>query len=287
MAELDALISRAEHLLARLENLLPPAQPEPDWNALAWRWRKKNGQGFLQAVTHPHQLQLQDFLGIEAQKKTVVQNTRQFVRGLPANNVLLTGARGTGKSSLVKALLSEFSAQGLRLVEVDKQDLTDLHDITELLRERPEKFIVFCDDLSFDANEPGYKALKVALDGSVSGVSDNMLIYATSNRRNLMPEFMKDNLDTDDIRPGETVDEKVALSERFGVWLSFYAFDQDEYLAIVGGWLKHFGNRRMTPKIRNAALQWSRMRGARSGRVAWQFARDWAGKSELTADERR
>jgi hypothetical protein len=281
MAATDSLIARAEQLLSRLENLLPQAQPEPDWNALAWRWRKKNGQGFLQVVTHPHQLKLQDFLGIEAQKKTVVQNTRQFVQGLPANNVLLTGARGTGKSSLVKALLTEFAPQGLRLVEVDKQDLTDLHDISELLRSRPEKFIVFCDDLSFDANEPGYKALKVALDGSVSGVSDNMLIYATSNRRNLMPEFMKDNLDTDDIRPGETVDEKVALSERFGVWLSFYPFDQDEYLAIVASWLKHFGIRRMTPKIRHAALQWSRLRGARSGRVAWQFARDWAGRQKL------
>lgn len=281
MPDFDALVSRAEQVLARLENLLPQAQPEPDWNALAWRWRKKNGQGFLQAVTHPHHLQLQDFLGIDDQKKVVVQNTRQFVLGLPANNVLLTGARGTGKSSLVKALLTEFSAQGLRLVEMDKQDLTDLHDLTDLLRARPEKFIVFCDDLSFDANEPGYKALKVALDGSVSGVADNMLIYATSNRRNLMPEFMKDNLDTDDIRPGETVDEKVALSERFGVWLSFYAFDQDEYLAIVASWLKHFGIRRMTPKIRHAALQWSHMRGARSGRVAWQFARDWAGKQKI------
>ncbi|MCE9633747.1 MAG: ATP-binding protein [Methylophilales bacterium] len=281
MPDFDALVSRAEQVLVRLENLLPQAQPEPDWNALAWRWRKKNGQGFLQAVTHPHHLQLQDFLGIEDQKKTVVQNTRQFVQGLPANNVLLTGARGTGKSSLVKALLTEFSAQGLRLVEMDKQDLTDLHDLTDLLRSRPEKFIVFCDDLSFDANEPGYKALKVALDGSVSGVADNMLIYATSNRRNLMPEFMKDNLDTDDIRPGETVDEKVALSERFGVWLSFYAFDQDEYLAIVASWLKHFGIRRMTPKIRHAALQWSHMRGARSGRVAWQFARDWSGKQKI------
>ena len=281
MDKLDSFLTRAEHVLTRLEALLPQAQPETDWNALAWRWRKKNGQGFLQAVTHPHHLQLQDFLGIEAQKKTVMQNTRQFVCGLPANNVLLTGARGTGKSSLVKALLTEFGNDGLRLIEVDKQDLTDLHDITELLRERPEKFIVFCDDLSFDVNEPGYKALKVALDGSVSGVADNMLIYATSNRRNLMPEFMKDNLEADDIRPGETVDEKVALSERFGVWLSFYAFDQDEYLAIVGGWLKHFGIRRMTPKIRNAALQWSRMRGARSGRVAWQFARDWAGQQQL------
>ena len=281
MPDFDALVSRAEQVFARLENLLPQAQPEPDWNALAWRWRKKNGQGFLQAVTHPHHLQLQDFLGIDDQKKVVVQNTRQFVQGLPANNVLLTGARGTGKSSLVKALLTEFSAQGLRLVEMDKQDLTDLHDLTDLLRSRPEKFIVFCDDLSFDANEPGYKALKVALDGSVSGVADNMLIYATSNRRNLMPEFMKDNLDTDDIRPGETVDEKVALSERFGVWLSFYAFDQDEYLAIVASWLKHFGIRRMTPKIRHAALQWSHMRGARSGRVAWQFARDWSGKQKI------
>jgi len=278
MANIDTLISHAEQLLQRLEAVLPKAVSAPDWDALAWRWHK----GALKAVKHPHHLQLQDFLGIDDQKAKVLQNTRQFVQGQLANNVLLTGARGTGKSSLVKALLTEFSAQGLRLIEVDKHDLIDLHDITELLRDRPEKFIIFCDDLTFDANEPGYKALKVALDGSVAGVADNMLIYATSNRRNLMPEFMADNLAAaDEIRPGETIDEKIALSERFGVWCSFYAFDQDEYLAIVQSWLKRFGVGRMTPKIRHAALQWSLSRGSRSGRVAWQFARDWAGKQQL------
>lgn len=278
---MDTLIARAEVLLQRLEALLPPAPVVPDWSATAYRWRRVQGRGQLQPVHASHRIALADLRDVELQKTALVRNTRQFLQGLPANNALLTGARGTGKSSLVKALLNEFAQDGLRLVEVDKADLTDLMDIADLLRGRPERYVIFCDDLSFDADEPGYKALKVALDGSVSGVSDNMLIYATSNRRNLMPEFMKDNLDTDDIRPGETVDEKVALSERFGVWLSFYAFDQDEYLAIVGGWLKHFGIRRMTPKIRNAALQWSRMRGARSGRVAWQFARDWAGQQQF------
>ena len=278
MTYIENLLTQAEALMSRLEVLLPSAHLAPDWCTLAWRWRK----GALQVVKHPHHLKLQDFLGIDDQKNTVLQNTRQFVQGLPANNVLLTGARGTGKSSLVKALLTEFSAQGLRLIEVDKHDLIDLYDIGELLRDRPEKFIIFCDDLTFEVNDPGYKALKVALDGSVAGVADNMLIYATSNRRNLMPEFMADNVGgSDEIRPGETIDEKIALSERFGVWLSFYPFDQDEYLAIVQSWLKHFGITKMNEEIRRAALQWSLARGSRSGRVAWQFARDWAGKQQL------
>lgn len=199
--------------------------------------------------------------------------------------MLLTGARGTGKSSLFKALLTDFAEEGLRLVEVDKADLVDLPEITELLRERAEKFLIFCDDLSFDADEPGYKALKVALDGSVAATAENMLICATSNRRHLMPEFMKENLETqyvgDEIRPGETIEEKISLSERFGLWLTFYPFDQDAYLDIVRHWLAHFGIRRITPQIRKEALQFALQRGSRSGRVAWQFARDWAGKQSL------
>jgi predicted AAA+ superfamily ATPase len=281
MNELTPLLQRAEQLIARLENLLPPAAPEIDWSAHAWRWRKRGNIGYLQAVAHPRHIRLADLQGIDRQKSVLGRNTLQFVRGLPANNVLLTGARGTGKSSLIKALLAEYADEGLRLVEVDKADLVDLPDIAELLAAREERFLVFCDDLSFESDDPSYKALKVALDGSIAGATDNMLIYATSNRRHLMPEFMSENLESDEIRPGETVEEKIALSERFGVWLSFYAFDQDEYLAIVKHWLAHFGIARMTPQVRQAALQWALGRGSRSGRVAWQFARDWAGQKAL------
>ncbi len=282
---MERLISRAENLLERLEALLPSVPAEPDWAAHAFRWRRQNGRGQLQAVMQPHRIGLCDLRDVDAQKDMLVRNTRQFLQGLPANNVLLTGARGTGKSSLVKALLAEFAVDGLRLVEVDKADLVDLMDITELLRGRAERFIIFCDDLSFDADEPGYKALKVALDGSVAATADNMLIYATSNRRYLMPEFMSENLETqyvgDEIRPGETIEEKVSLSERFGLWLSFYPFDQDAYLDIVRHWLRSFGITRFTPQARRAALQFALGRGSRSGRVAWQFARDWAGRQAL------
>ena len=280
---LDHLIARADRLLDRLEAVLPAPASPPDWQAsIAYRWRKRNGQGGLEAVRHVHAIALDDLRGIDDQKKIVVQNTHQFVRGLPANNVLLTGARGTGKSSLVKAVLNQYAAKGLRLIEVDKQDLTDLAEIVSLIEARPERFILFCDDLSFDAEESGYKALKVVLDGSVAAASDNCLIYATSNRRHLMPEFMSENLEfkhvDGEIHPGETSEEKISLSERFGVWVSFYPFDQDEYLAIVARWLAHFRVTSASDAVRHAALQWALQRGSRSGRVAWQFARDWAGK---------
>ncbi|HEY3327291.1 MAG TPA: ATP-binding protein [Novimethylophilus sp.] len=281
MVDLDRLLTRAETLLERLGRVLPAATPEPDWSAQAWRWRKRGNAGFLQAVAHPRHIRLADLQGVDRQKVSLQRNTLQFVRGLPANNVLLTGARGTGKSSLIKALLAEYAGDGLRLLEVDKNDLVDLPDIADLVAGRPERFILFCDDLSFEADDPSYKALKVALDGSIAGAADNVLIYATSNRRHLMPEFMAENLESDEIRPGETVEEKVALSERFGVWLSFYPFDQDEYLAIVKHWLHAFGITRLTPQARRAALQWALGRGSRSGRVAWQFARDWAGQRGL------
>ena len=280
MADLERLIKRAEHLLLRLEALAPPLPAEPDWSAQAWRWRR----GQLCAVSQPHRIHLSDLRDVDTQKAALLTNTRQFLHGLPANNVLLTGARGTGKSSLVKALLTDLAGDGLRLVEVDKADLTDLPDIAELLRGRPERFIIFCDDLSFDADEPGYKALKVALDGSVAAAAENMLIYATSNRRHLMPEYMAENLETryvgDEIRPGETTEEKVALSERFGLWLSFYPFDQDAYLDIVRHWLAGFGVTRLSPQARLAALQFALARGSRSGRVAYQFARDYAGRQK-------
>lgn len=285
MSDLEHLIARAEQLLLRLEQVLPAPAATPDWSAHAWRWRRHGGRGQLHAIPRPHRIHLADLRDIAPQKQVLVRNTRQFLRGLPANNALLTGARGTGKSSLVKSLLTEFAEAGLRMVEVDKADLTDLPEMTELLSGRPEKFVIFCDDLSFDADDPGYKALKVALDGSLATAADNMLIYATSNRRHLMPEFMQENLETqyvgDEIRPGETIEEKISLSERFGLWLSFYPFDQDAYLDIVRHWLRHFGIMRMTPPLRQAALQFALQRGARSGRVAMQFARDWAGQQAL------
>lgn len=285
MADFESLIQKAESLIARLEAVLPPVAADIDWNALAWRWQVKQGRGYLKAVDHPHHIVLDAICNVDEQKTEIVRNTAQFVNGFPANNVLLTGARGTGKSTLVKALLSEFSKDGLRLVEVEKEDLVDLPEIVEILRNRPESFVVFCDDLSFEATEPGYKSLKVVLDGSISSTSDNVVVYATSNRRHLMPEFMAENLQTqyvgEEIRPGDTTEEKVSLSERFGLWLSFYAFDQDEYLKVAQYWLMHFGISEMTAEIRQAALLFSLTRGARSGRVAYQFARDYVGRIAL------
>ncbi len=282
-----SLVARAEGVLGRLEQLLPPPPPPVDWKAsIAFRWRKKSGQGSLEPIHQVHRIDLRDLQGIDDQKDLVERNTRQFVDGLPANNVLLTGARGTGKSSLVKALLNKYAPRGLRLIEVEKRDLTDLPDIVELIHARPERYILYCDDLSFEADEPGYKALKVVLDGSVAAASENCLIYATSNRRHLMPEFMQENLEYrhvgEEIHPGETSEEKISLSERFGLWVSFYPFDQDEYLRIVRVWLDHFKvPAGRAAEVEHAALQWALLRGSRSGRVAWQFARDWAGRSRL------
>lgn len=285
MANIESLINRAESLLERLSTYLPATQQEVDWNGLAWRWHVMNGRGYLQAVPHPHQIKLEAVCNVDAQKAEVVRNTAQFVSGFPANNVLLTGARGTGKSTLVKALLSEFAKDGLRIVEADKQDLVALPEIVTQLRVRPERFIIFCDDLSFEATDPGYKALKVVLDGSIASTSDNVVVYATSNRRHLMPEYMAENLETqyvgEEIRPGETLEEKISLSERFGLWLSFYAFDQDEYLSVAAYWLAQYGIAEMNEEVRLAALTFSLTRGARSGRVAYQFARDYAGRQAL------
>ncbi len=279
----ETFLARAEAVLARLEELLPPPPVAPAWeSAIAFRWRRRNGRAELQAIPHPQRIQLKNLHGVEEQKQRIDRNTRQFVAGRPANNVLLTGARGTGKSSLVKAMLDKYSAKGLRLIEVDKHDLLDLPEIVELIYGRSERFILFCDDLSFEAGEPGYQALKAALDGSLASPPDNLLIYATSNRRHLMPEYMTENLETrhadGEVHPGEAVEEKVSLSERFGLWLSFYPFGQDEYLEIAVRWLRVFGVAQAgSEAVRQAALLWALERGSRSGRTAWQFARDWVG----------
>jgi predicted AAA+ superfamily ATPase len=282
----ERLIDRAEQLLARIESVLPQPLSAPDWNAsVAWRYRKRSsGHGSLEPVRSVAGIRLGELKEIEPQKEKIQRNTLQFVQGQPANNVLLTGARGTGKSSLIKACLNEYSARGLRLIEVDKADLVDLPDIVDVVSARPEKFVVFCDDLSFEEGEAGYKALKSILDGSVAASSANVLIYATSNRRHLLPEYMKENLSykhTDDgeVHPGEVVEEKISLSERFGLWVSFYPFSQDEYLAITAQWLSSFGvPAAAISAARPEALVWALERGSRSGRVAWQFARDYAGR---------
>jgi uncharacterized protein len=284
-AGLEQLVARAEALLGRLEAVLPRPLAAPDWQAsIAFRYRKRGGAGRLEPVRHVAAIRLHSLVEVEAQKERLLRNTEQFVAGKSANNVLLTGARGTGKSSLIKACLNEFAPRGLRLIEVDKSDLVDLPDIVDLVAERPERFVVFCDDLSFDEGEPGYKALKSILDGSVAESSENVLIYATSNRRHLLPEYMQENLSyrhTEDgeVHPGEVIEEKISLSERFGLWVSFYPFSQDEYLAIVAEWLRGFGvGAAAIAAARQDSLVWALERGSRSGRVAYQFARDYAGR---------
>ncbi|EXI68135.1 MAG: putative ATPase (AAA+ superfamily) [Candidatus Accumulibacter adjunctus] len=291
LAQLASFLTRAERLLDRLEPLLPPPESAPDWGtAHAFRWRGANGSGHLEAIRRLPQVRLADLRDIDEQKARLDRNTRQFIAGLPANNVLLTGARGSGKSSLIKALLNEYASQGLRVIEVEKAELTDLPQIVELIEERPERFIIFCDDLSFESGDARYKALKVVLDGSFAAAPENVLIYATSNRRHLMPEYFAENLESrrvgEEIHPGEAIEEKISLSERFGLWISFYPFDQEAYLDIVAHWLRSFGCRpEEIVGCERAALNWAVERGSRSGRVAWQFARDWAGGQRGANDD--
>ena len=287
--KLAKFLRQAASVLRRLDAWLPPEAIAPDWQAsIAYRWTKTGNAGVLQGLPRPHTFPLARLAAVNSQMARLVRNTEQFLAGRAANNVLLTGARGTGKSSLVKALLHEYAERGLRLIEVDKTDLATLPALLVLLETRPEKFIVFCDDLSFEEGEDGYKALKTALDGGLSRRADNVLVYATSNRRHLMPEYMDDNAGTTTGRGGEihakeAVEEKVSLSDRFGLWLSFYPFDQNEYLAAVENWLTDF-RLPLDETARHAALNWAQMRGSRSGRTAYQFACDWAGR---LPDERR
>lgn len=286
-------LTRLEQVLTRLEGLLTvPTASLPAWNSVAYRWYRKLGRmegGCLQPVHRLDPIRLDDLLCIDRQKEVLLRNTQQFVAGLPANNALLWGARGTGKSTLVKALVNEFSPQGLRVIEVEAPSLMDLPNVVALLQERSERFLIFTDDLSFDADDSSYRALKAMLDGSIEATPANVLLYATSNRRHLIPEFMEDNLSAKrvdgEIHPGEAVEEKISLSERFGLWLSFYPFKQAEYLQLVNHWLQRLGYEAdlNASEIEQAALQWALQRGSRSGRVANQFARDWVGQATLSA----
>ncbi|OWP24206.1 ATP-binding protein [Eikenella corrodens] len=279
--KLKPFLTQAASVLRRLDQILPPEQREPDWQAIAFRWQKHGNGGLLTALPRPHTFPLARLCAISPQTQRLVRNTEQFLAGRSANNALLTGARGTGKSSLIKALLHEYAERGLRLIEVDKHDLAGLPALLDLLAPRSEKFIVFCDDLSFEDGEDSYKALKTALDGGLSRRADNVLVYATSNRRHLMPEHMTDNLartgERGEVHPQEAVEEKVSLSDRFGLWLSFYPFSQEDYLAAAESWLADAGLP-LDDTARRAALQWAQMRGSRSGRTAYQFACDWAGR---------
>lgn len=272
-----------EVLLERLLGKLDARAPEAvnlDWkNVYAARWSAQTAT--LKPILHPQRISVKDLLAIDDQKTRVDTNTRQFVAGKPANNVLLTGARGSGKSSLIKAVHAKYANRGLRLIEVDKAGLASLPDLFDLLAETDYRFIIFIDDLSFAEHESGYASLKAALDGSLAGPAENVLIYATSNRRHLMPEYMAENLETrhvdGEVHPGEATEEKISLSDRFGLWVSFHAMDQNTYLVIARYWTDKLGAS-ADAGFERAALQWSLERSARNGRVAWQFARDWAGR---------
>ena len=283
MTDARDLTERAARLLDRVEALLPKAPAEPDWEAQAFRWRRLGGRGHLRALAHPQRLALDDLLCLDRQKAEILRNSRQFLAGRGANNILLWGSRGTGKSSLIKAIFNSLCDQGLRLIEMDKDELVDLPEVLDLIYGRPERFVIFCDDLSFEANESSFKALKAVLEGSLNAAPDNLLIYATSNRRHLLPEFQRENREAalidGEIHPGEGVEEKISLSDRFGLWIAFHPFAQDQYLAIVHHWLGRLGAANPAPEtVDPAALRWALQRGSRSGRTAWQFARDWAGR---------
>ena len=280
----DSILKSLECVLQQLQQRLPPITAAPDFSAVAFKWH----QDTLQAIEQPRKIKLAALKGIETQKKKILQNTQQFLQGLPANDVLLTGSRGTGKSSIVRALLNEYAEQGLRLIEIERDDLADLPKIQKLIADRPEKFIVYCDDLAFNAEDENYRSLKSVLDGSLQSGSSNFLIYATSNRRHLLPEFMHENTPVTrvdvpqytELHPQEAIEEKISLSDRFGLWLSFYPMDQNLYLEIVEYYLQEVGLV-LHPEARAEALRWCQARGQRSGRSAYQFSKHWIGSQQL------
>lgn len=285
MSPADAILERLDGLLGRIVEWLPAPVPATDWSAPAFYWRRSGPLGYLAAVQKVHQIALDDLLFLDRQKAELVRNTEQFLAGRPSNDALLWGARGTGKSSLIKALYNHFRPQGLRLIQVARTDLTDLPEIVEQLRGRQEKYLLYCDDLSFEADDANFKALKSVLEGSIFAPPDNLLLYASSNRRHLLPEFQRENLESQilegELHFGETVEEKISLSDRFGIWIAFHPFSQEQYLETVFHWLRRLGCPLVEqPAVHNAALQWALRRGSRSGRTAWQFARDWSGRQE-------
>ncbi|MBP7783456.1 MAG: ATP-binding protein, partial [Acinetobacter sp.] len=265
-------------VLQQVQQSLPELQKSPDFSVAAYKWQNKQ----LKPITQAKKIYLDDLKGIKRQKEKVIQNTLQFLKGLPANDVLLTGSRGTGKSSIVRALLTEYESQGLRLIEIERDDLSDLPLIQDIIKDRPEKFIVYCDDLAFNAEDENYRSLKSVLDGSLQSGSGNFIIYATSNRRHLLPEFMHENTPImradvpqhKELHPQEAIEEKISLSDRFGLWLSFYPMDQNLYLEIVESYLNK-ANMELNTEARAEALRWCQARGQRSGRAAYQFSKHW------------
>jgi predicted AAA+ superfamily ATPase len=280
----DTILQSLSQVLAQLHQTLPSLKQEPDFSAPAFKWQNQQ----LIPIFHPKKIDLDDLKGIERQKAKVIQNTLQFLNGLPANDVLLTGSRGTGKSSIVRALLSQYQDQGLRLIEIERDDLSELPEIQKIIQNRPEKFIVYCDDLAFNAEDENYRSLKSVLDGSLQSGASNFIIYATSNRRHLLPEFMHENTPVTrvdvpqytELHPQEAIEEKISLSDRFGLWLSFYPMDQTLYLEIVAHYLAK-SNMPMADEVRAEALRWCQARGQRSGRAAYQFSKHWVGSQQL------
>jgi predicted AAA+ superfamily ATPase len=285
------LQDQLRRVLSSLEQLLPRPVPAMDWRRdHAANFRRHSLAGYLEPVSTVEAIDLADLLGIEEQKQVIERNTRQFLAGLPANNVLLWGTRGTGKSSLVRALLRAYAPQGLRIIQVDKDDLVHLPSIVDQIRDEPYRFVVFSDDVSFEVGESSYKTLKSALDGAVYAPPDNVLIYVTSNRRHMLPEFETDNLGSmivdNEIHHGEAVEEKISLSGRFGLWVAFHAFSQEQYLAVVRQWVAKLAKARgaelpWTGQAEDAAVAWSLAKGDRSGRIAYQFASAWVGERLL------
>ncbi|WP_407046214.1 ATP-binding protein [Halopseudomonas formosensis] len=286
-------MERVVRFLDRYEQTLPPPTPPLDWsNTFAARWVGEGSGGWLRPLEITAEQSLDDLIGVDRQKQLLEANTSQFVRGLPANNALLWGARGTGKSSLVRALLHAWKDQGLRLIEIDKADLMHLPAVVARISGQPWRFLVFCDDLAFEADDSAYKTLKTVLDGSLEATPDNLLLYATSNRRHLLPEQRSDNLASSmvdgELHPGEAIEEKIALSDRFGLWVSFYPFSQEHYLDVVRHWLgslaaQHGLAWEWNEELQKEAIRWATARGNRNGRCAWQFARSWVGRALLEA----